>query len=276
MLDKAGYSEDDLETVDAGPDDEEKPNVFGKGKGASVFPTKSKTEPKITTPTNTNTKDGNSFKDAIFSTSKQKGDDKKAAFIEKKKEAALKVIDGVGKGTGIITLLNGVGGNPVKIKTKDAIGLLFSLTYSSSPNKYDQYFYAYDQNDDNKIQTNLKDQNFNERILAGALLNLSWKINENNSVSFKNIYSINSEDRVIRRVGAFNLNQIDPLRTESNLFWFTSNQIITNQLNSEHFIPKTKTKVNLLVSNGNVDRLTPGMRRLLYTAGTGEKFQANI
>jgi hypothetical protein len=119
MLDKGGYSEDDLETVDAGPDDEEKPNVFGKGKGASVFPTKSKTEPKITTPTNTNTKDGNSFKDAILSTSKQKGDDKKAAFIEKKKEAALKVIDGVGKGTGIITLLSGVGGNPVKIKTKD-------------------------------------------------------------------------------------------------------------------------------------------------------------
>jgi hypothetical protein len=167
-------------------------------------------------------------------------------------------------------------GKSFKIKTKDAIGLLFSLTYSSSPNKYDQYFYAYDQNDDNKIQTNLKDQNFNERILAGALLNLSWKINENNSVSFKNIYSINSEDRVVRRVGAFNLNQIDPLRTESNLFWFTSNQIITNQLNSEHFIPKTKTKVNLLFSNGNVDRLTPGMRRLLYTAGTGEKFQANI
>mgnify|MGYP000344809864 CR=1 FL=1 len=30
MLDKGGYSEDDLETVDAGPDDEEKPNVFGK------------------------------------------------------------------------------------------------------------------------------------------------------------------------------------------------------------------------------------------------------
>ena len=45
MLDKGGYSEDDLETVDAGPDDEEKPNVFGKGKGASVFPTKS--EPKV-------------------------------------------------------------------------------------------------------------------------------------------------------------------------------------------------------------------------------------
>ena len=50
MLDKGGYSEDDLTTVDAGPDDEEKPNVFGKGKGASVFPTKSKPQPQQTTP----------------------------------------------------------------------------------------------------------------------------------------------------------------------------------------------------------------------------------
>lgn len=48
MLDKSGYSEDDLETVDAGPDDEEKPNVFGKGKGASVFPTKSEPKSKQT------------------------------------------------------------------------------------------------------------------------------------------------------------------------------------------------------------------------------------
>ena len=95
MLDKGGYSEDDLETVDAGPDDEEKPNVFGKGKGASVFPTKSKSEPTTTTPTNVSTKAGNNFRDAILSTSKQKGDDKKLAFIEKKKEGALKIIDGI-------------------------------------------------------------------------------------------------------------------------------------------------------------------------------------
>lgn len=184
---------------------------------------------------------------------------------------------------GALKKINGVAssfqytiGRTFKVKSKDAIGLLFSLTYSNTPNKYDQYLYAYDQGDDNKIQTNLKDENYSDRILAGGLLNLSWKVNANSSLSFKNIYSINSEDRVVRRVGSFNLNQIDPLRTESNLFWFTSNQIFTNQLNGEHYLPKTKTKINWLISNGNVKRLTPGMRRLLYSAGTGENFQANI
>lgn len=111
MLDKGGYSEKDLTTIDATKDDEEKTNVFGKGKGASVFPIKSKSEPT--------TKAGSSFKDAILSTSKQKGDDKKAAFVEKKKDAALKIIDGIGKGTGTITLSDGIGGPTVKIKVKD-------------------------------------------------------------------------------------------------------------------------------------------------------------
>ena len=75
-------------------------------------------QPKQSKPSS-NPKAGNSFKDAILSTSKQKGDDKKLAFIEKKKEGALKILDGIGKGTGVITLLSGVGGKPVKIKVKD-------------------------------------------------------------------------------------------------------------------------------------------------------------
>lgn len=56
MLDKGGYSEKDLTTVDATADDEEKPNVFGKGKGASVFPTKSDTKPPQSTTSTLNLK----------------------------------------------------------------------------------------------------------------------------------------------------------------------------------------------------------------------------
>ena len=177
---------------------------------------------------------------------------------------------------GVATNFQYTIGRTFKVKSKEAVGLLFSLTYSNTPNKFDQYLYAYDQGDNNNVQTNLKDENYSDRILAGGLLNLSWKINANSSLSFKNIYSINSEDRVVRRTGAFNINQTDPLRTESNLFWFTSNQIFTSQLNGEHYLPKTKTKINWLISSGTVKRLTPGMRRLLYSAGTDQRFSANI
>jgi hypothetical protein len=79
-----------------------------------------KSQAKETEPTtNINTKTDNNFRDAILSTSKQKGDDKKQAFLDKKKEAAFKTIDGISKGTDNITLLNTNGEPSVEIKTKD-------------------------------------------------------------------------------------------------------------------------------------------------------------
>ena len=50
----AGFSNKDIDMVDAGPDDEEKPNVFGKGKGGKVFGNDS--EPETTTTSNLNLK----------------------------------------------------------------------------------------------------------------------------------------------------------------------------------------------------------------------------
>lgn len=167
-------------------------------------------------------------------------------------------------------------GRSFKIKTKDAVGLLVSLTYSNTPNKYDQYLYGYEPTQENALATNLKDENFSSRILAGVLFNTAWKVNTNNTLSFKNIYSINSEDKVVTRTGAFQVNSPEPVRNRSNLFWFTSNEVLTNQLGGEHYIPKTKTKINWLMSNGFVRRLTPGMRRLLYNASPGGEFRANI
>jgi hypothetical protein len=48
MFDTSGYTDDDIDMIDAGPEDEEKPvkgtAVFGKGKGTKVFPTTTETE----------------------------------------------------------------------------------------------------------------------------------------------------------------------------------------------------------------------------------------
>lgn len=48
MFTKAGYSDKDIDMVDAGPDDEEQPqaNVFGKDKGGNVFEPEKKSQPK--------------------------------------------------------------------------------------------------------------------------------------------------------------------------------------------------------------------------------------
>ena len=92
-----------------------------------------KVEPKSSAPTpTTKTKGGTNFKDALFSTSKQKGDDKKEAFIQKKKEGAIKVIQNLTDSAGNINLLTEPGGKPVKIKSK-AIQQIVGKIFDGSP-----------------------------------------------------------------------------------------------------------------------------------------------
>ncbi len=96
---------------------------------------KSKEQPNVASP-KTATKAG-SFKDAIFSTSKQKGDDKKAAFIQKKKEGAIKVLQNLTDGAGNINLLTEPGGKPVKIKSK-AVQSVISKIFNGQPLSADE------------------------------------------------------------------------------------------------------------------------------------------
>ena len=158
----------------------------------------------------------------------------------------------------------------------DKFGFLFSLTYNNSPTRFAQKLFDYDQSASFQLQTQLSDENFVNRILAGSMLNFSYKPNNKTTLSLKNIFSINTEDRVVTRTGFFNLNQLEPTYNSSNLFWFTSNQIMSSQLQGEHFLAKTKTKLNWVISNSYVQRLMPGMRRLAYTETANQPLTANI
>jgi hypothetical protein len=133
-------------------------------------------------------------------------------------------------------------GRNFKKNEKDVFGVLFSLSYNKSYSWYETFLYAYDQANGNILETNLSDQTNSDRTLGGALFNISYKINNKNSISFKNLYSINSEDRFIAREGFFFLNTIQPLGTQAKAFWFTSNNIYTNQLIGEHYIERFNRK----------------------------------
>ncbi len=167
-------------------------------------------------------------------------------------------------------------GKNFKKNEKDIFGILFSLSYNKSYSWYETFLYAYDQANGNILETNLSDQTNSDRTLGGALFNVSYKINNKNSISFKNLYSINSEDRFIAREGFFFLNTIQPLGTQAKAFWFTSNNIYSNQLIGEHYIEKTKTKITWNASTGNVKRSIPGLRRMSRFANNGETYSANI
>ncbi len=160
-----------------------------------------------------------------------------------------------------------------KLKERDFFGLLASVSYNNT-NSYltteRNNFYSGRPNDPNDpliIDKKYLDETYLTQKLIGVLVNASCKINSNNSISSKNLYSINSEDLVNRRTGAYGLNT-DTSLLKGTLQQFTQNKIYSSQLIGEHFIPKAKVKINWTGANSNVKRLMPNQRRNLYSKRT--------
>ena len=108
----------------------------------------------------------------------------------------------------------------------------------------------------------LKDSVFTQTILNSAMINFLYKIDKNNTIQFKNLYSINSEDKVNVRSGVRELDN-DPHQWEkSTNFWYTQNNLLTNQLFGKHEIKKSKLNWN--VGYSNVNRDIPNLRRIVY------------
>ncbi len=153
-----------------------------------------------------------------------------------------------------------------KLKERDFFGVLASLSY----NKTNNYFTTVRRTYDNQAQTvstlanDYFDQTYSTQVLIGALLNLSCKINENHSISSKNLYSINSDDRLIYRTGSVLPTDPNPQIMKSFAMWFTQNKISSSQLIGDHYIPKAKIKINWLGSFSNVQRDVPNLRRQLF------------
>ena len=150
-----------------------------------------------------------------------------------------------------------------------SLGALVSLTYNKTNTLFETIRRNYNdsgvEGEPNILSDDFLDKSYNEQVLAGALANFSFKINNNNSISLKNIYSINSEDKVILRTGQSGIDQEPPyFDFKNNARWFTSNKILSSQLNGDHYFSKSKVKINWNGSISKVNRSIPNLRRNSY------------
>lgn len=152
------------------------------------------------------------------------------------------------------------------------LGVLLALTYNKTNNYNETIRRGYtgngstnDQNIASQIDFDYLDKTYSEQILAGALANFSFKLSDNNVFSFKNLYSVNSDDRVIARTGEINPLESNPTLLKSTARWFTSNKIYSGQLTGEHYLPKTKLKISWTASLSDIEREIPNLRRSIYT-----------
>lgn len=164
-----------------------------------------------------------------------------------------------------------------KLKERDFFGVIGSLSYNNTNTyftteriEYDQQTRPNDPKSPLAAERSVMDQNYQNQKLIAALLNVSCKINANHSVSAKNLYSINTDDRTILRTGPINQvsDRENPDLLKAHAFWYTQNNILSNQLSGEHFIPSAKLRISWNASNTNVKRIVPDLKRTVYTKKT--------
>lgn len=107
-----------------------------------------------------------------------------------------------------------------------------------------------------------KDTTFLNNILTSVLWNLSYKLNDNNQIGLKNLYSVNTDDRTLVRKGAYDYDKNG--WEKSDVRFFTQNNIYTGQLNGDHYIPKGKVKLKWIGGLSDISRDIPNMRKMVY------------
>ncbi len=149
-----------------------------------------------------------------------------------------------------------------KLKDDKSLGMLVSVTHNKSNNYNETNRKTYDDSPGVMVTDQL-DQNYSTQTLFATIGNLSYKFNPNNTISFKNLYSINSDSRVMDRNGSLS-QESDPLYISTTSRLFTNNKIYSGQLVGEHFLSESKIKINWVGSYSNVNREVPTERRNSY------------
>lgn len=153
-------------------------------------------------------------------------------------------------------------GRTIAIKEK-SLGLVFAYSYQNNKNANLVTRREFEEQATGVIQKmELNDSVFSQNIMNSAMLNLSFKFNEKNKIAFKNLYSINSEDKINVRRGVREMDN-DPHQWErSTNIWYTQNNLYTSQLIGNHELKKGKFNWNTGFST--VQRDIPNLRRVVY------------
>lgn len=147
--------------------------------------------------------------------------------------------------------------------SESEFGFIFAYNYQKTLNNNIYYRRDFEEQAAGVVKKmELMDSVFNQSILHSAMLNIVWKINAKNKISFKNLYSINSEDKINIRSGARELDN-DPRQWEkSTNFWYTQNNLFSTQIYGNHELKKGKINWNSGLSS--VQREIPNLRRIVY------------
>lgn len=112
-----------------------------------------------------------------------------------------------------------------------------------------------------------KNNKYSQDVLAGALANITYQINSNNTISFKNILNVNTADFATIRTGKDfeGSSAIIGDNIKAYELAFKANTFYTTQLMGDHNIRSVDAKFHWFGSFNILDQYIPDQRRLQYS-----------
>ena len=159
---------------------------------------------------------------------------------------------------------------------KSKLGVVFAYTYQTNFTAEQKIRREFEEQATEVIEkSRLTDSIFTQKVLNSGMFNLNLDINAKNKLTFKNLFSINSEDQVNVRKGIREMDSDPHIYEKSSNRAFTQNILYTSQLEGDHEISKSKIKFNWNVGLSDVNRTIPNMRRVVYQKTAMEESDTN-
>lgn len=152
-----------------------------------------------------------------------------------------------------------VSGGLNKLKGTNRFGLLGAITYNSS--RTTLFTERGDYQADNSPQYEYQDTSYARNVLWGGILNLSYRIGNNNQINLRNSFSVNSRDLTTIR-GGFTYNYGNFLSLE--YYEFLSNVLGSTLLTGEHAFELSKIRLDWSVGYNTIYRNQPDLRTSYY------------
>jgi TonB-dependent receptor len=167
------------------------------------------------------------------------------------------------------------GGTAFKIGEKQQAGFIISMSRSKSYRTTPVERNRFNKNmtvEENQFRQQYNDTVYKQEVLTGFMFNAGWKMGTNHKISFKNAYTINTEDQTITREGHDDLLDVQNIPLVRNrYFMYQDNRLLSNQLIGDHYITSAKMKVKWVLNNNHISRQMPDFRRA-STRSTYDEF----
>jgi TonB-dependent receptor len=154
-------------------------------------------------------------------------------------------------------------GKTFDFKNKQSLGYVAAYSYQNNQTFSLNTRREFEESATGVVQRmELRDSVFTQNVLNTGMLNLKYSFSPKSNIQFKNLYSVNAEDKINVRNGVREMDN-DPRQWEkATNFWYTQNKALSSQLYGTH--DNEKLVINWNLGYSNVDRVIPALRRVIH------------